>query len=97
MSGLEKLREVAEAAPERPTWGSIAPHLAKALKGPDRITGVDHEAWASHIATFDRPTVLALIDVADVAASVRTLLAETDPVLGDALDVALIRLREVAS
>lgn len=52
---LTKLREIAEAATPD-DWERVVPFEGMAISNPN------HMADADHIATFDPPTVLALID-----------------------------------
>ena len=110
---MRRLREIAEAATPGP-WESRCYGLAKdswgvhsEQYGAVAITGTDlgepgAKVDAEHMAAFDPPTVLALLDVAE-AASLHTDDEDsciTYPPCGDCryclLDAALARLREVS-
>jgi hypothetical protein len=102
MTGLQRLREVAEAATPRP-WHRYGRNAVGVQTGGGNVAltdGADREGNAEHIATFDPPMVLALLDVAEAAsgaaASAFALNVHEHPGM-DALYAALERLREVSS
>lgn len=105
MTGLDKLRQTAEQATEGP-WQAVhrnvgctehddeSAGLGLEIEGPPKpgMRGqFSRSADARFIATFDPPTVLALLDVAETAEGHRG--CHGAGMLEDALD----RLREVTA
>jgi hypothetical protein len=70
MSGLERLRKVAERADAtNANW----PGMYKPSSVARHLTGQDDDGYAEaeHIAAFDPPTCIAMLDIISAAARVR--------------------------